>query len=177
MKTVEKIIQGLASGDVERQVAAVEQASVVVGELAAAAVNAFEHGPNHFLIAERLHMLGTTTVPYLQDLLRRPTNEETKTLAALVLLQLNDRMGVPILLAEVEEGSDYAGLCANHLAQANIDGTEAAIVRRLAAARLDEVDLIVSLVIALRKMGRELPSDLSCRFNGDTVPWQIRTLL
>lgn len=177
MRDADLIIQDLFSEEPPRQAVAIEQAAALVDDLAAAAANALERGHNKFIVAERLHLLGPAIVPHLQNIATKSIGQEARVLAALVLLQLKDRTGVPVLLTAVEESSDYAGLCANHLARANIDGAQAAIERRLAAAHLDEVDLVVSLIMALRTMNRELSPDLIRRFKDGEAPWQIRTLL
>jgi hypothetical protein len=92
-------------------------------------------------------------VPELQALAASDAEDEARILAALVLLQLRVREGVPVLITAVERDAEYAGLCGRHLARAGVAEAVPAIVARLLATPVSEVDLCVSLVEALRTLG------------------------
>jgi hypothetical protein len=53
----------LDTNQVEKQVPALEQATEIVNSLAFKAVDALIRGPNRFLVAERLQLLGSVVVP------------------------------------------------------------------------------------------------------------------
>src|SRR5512147_1230065 len=80
---VEEIIARLGASDPKAQTAALEEAGTAVNDLSAAAVEALRVGPNRFLVAERLHLLGSAVCPSLQRLMRQTEEPETQVLGAL----------------------------------------------------------------------------------------------
>ncbi len=170
------VLENLETTEVDKQVPALEQAAEIVNSVAIKAVEALRKGPNRFLVAERLKCLGSVIVPHLEKLLNESDDSETRILAALVLLQFDSRIGVPYLLDAVTQDEDYAGLVAEHLAKAGIEQAIEPIIKRLRNCELKQVDLVVSLLDALAKVGGSLPSGLQQRLSAADVPWQIRTL-
>lgn len=171
------VIDDLDTNQVERQVPALEQATEIVNFIAIKAVDALKRGPNRFLVAERLNLLGSVVTPHLEELLKNSDNSETRILAALVLLQFDSKVGVPYLLDAVIQDEDYAGLAARHLAKAGSKQAIKPIINRLMCCELKEVDLVVSLLEALAQLGGEIPSDLRQRLAASDAPWQIRTMI
>ena len=174
---LDSVMEDLDSNQVEKQVSALEQATEIVNFLAIKAVEALKRGPNRFLVAERLNLLGSVVVPHLEKLLKSSDNSETRILAALVLLELDSRVGVPCLLDAVAKDEDYAGLVARHLAKEGIKEAIEPIINRLRNCELQEVDLGVSFLDALAKLGGEIPLELRQRLIAADVPWQIRTMI
>jgi HEAT repeat protein len=170
------VMEDLGTPQVEKQVPALEQAAEIVNSVAREAVETLRRGPNRFLVAERLNRLGSVVVPHLERLLKESDDSETRILAALVLLQFDSRVGVPCLLDAVNQDEDYAGLVAEHLAKAGIDQAIEPIIKRLRNCKLQEVDLVLSLLDALAKLGGILPYDLQQRLSDVDVPWQISTM-
>lgn len=136
-----------------------------------------ESSTNRFLVAERLNCFGTIIVPYLEQLLNNSNNLEVKILAALVLLQQNSNAGISVLLSAIESDREYAGLAAEHLSTVGIKKAIEPICERLRSSKLEEIDLIVSLLDSLNKLDAQLPQNLYRKFSSDSVPWQIRTKL
>ncbi|MBD2776386.1 hypothetical protein [Iningainema tapete] len=174
---LDSVIENLDTNQVEKQVPALEEATEIVNSLARKAVDALIRGPNRFLVAERLQLLGSVVVPHLEKLLQESDDLETKILAALVLLQFNSRVGVPCLLDAIANNEEYGGLVAEHLAKKGIKEAIAPIINRLSTCELKEVDLIVNLLDALEKLGGEIPLELRQRLAAPNIPWQIRTMI
>lgn len=177
MTTKEEILSDLTSISAERRLRAIDSIGALTHELAIAVADLLERGPERFLIAERLPKLGPMIIPALRNLLDKQCSSEAKTLAALVLLSLQDQTGVPVLLEAIEQSELYGGLCASHLAEASLREAAPAVLARLKRVTMEEIDLAVSLILALKKLKVEIPSDLAETFKGQDIPWQIRSLL
>lgn len=170
------VMEDLGTTQVEKQVPALEQAAEIVNSVAREAVETLRRGPNRFLVAERLKRLGSVVVPHLEKLLKESDDAETRILAAIVLLQFDSTVGLPYLLDAVTKDEDYAGLVVEHLAKVGIKEAIEPIINRLRNCELKQVDLVVSLLDALAKLGGILPSDLQLRLSAADVPWQISTM-
>ncbi len=170
------LIENLDSQQIEKQIPAIEETAKIIETLAQKAVAALENSPNRFLVAERLNRFGSIITPHLEQLLEKSKNSEVKILAALVLLQQNSKVGIPILLNAIGCDREYAGLSAQHLATAGIKDAIKPTCDRLRNSNLKEIDLIVSLLDSLKKLDTKLPQDLLKRFSADDTPWQIKTM-
>lgn len=177
MQTIDQIVERLEGSDPAEQIGAMADATAALERVAKAAVATLDRGPHRFLIAERLHSLGSILAPYLEELLQKTANEEARILSAVVLLQLGSLVGVPVLLKAVERNEEYAALGAAHLARARVHSALPVIIARLRATPLENVDLSVSLLLALKELGAAIPLDLAEELKREGVPWQIRTLL
>ena len=171
------VMKDLNSTQIEKQIPAVEEAINIVDTLAMKAVEGLQNSSNRFLVAERLNCFGSIIVPHLEKLLQESNNSEVKILASLVLLQLNSKIGVPFLLVAIKEDDEYAILAAQHLAKAGIKHAIEPIYTRLTSSKLEEIDLIVSLLDSLNKLNGKLPQNLLQRFTSENIPWQIKTKL
>lgn len=169
------LIKDLDSKQRERQILAIEEATRLVETLAIKAVASLQISSNKYLVAERLTAFGSIIIPHLEKLLNESTDLEVQILASLVLLQLNSKTGVPFLLGAIKEDKHYAGLAAQHLAEAEIKDAIEPICDRLRSSNFEEIDLIVSLLDSLNKLNSKLPSDLLQRFSSDSIPWQVKT--
>jgi hypothetical protein len=174
---IEKIVAGLASEQPQDQVEAIELAKAVLEQIVTAAVGALERGPNRFLVAERLHWLGSVCREPLEELLKSGHSDEARDLASLVLLQLGSKAGVETLLRAISSGSECSGLAASWLAKEAVEEASEVILERLRVCPLDKHHEIHSLMLALRDLGQILPSSLEDRFRDPTVAWEVRSLV
>ncbi|MEM8721919.1 MAG: hypothetical protein AAGE84_21920 [Cyanobacteria bacterium P01_G01_bin.39] len=170
------LMENLDSPQISRQIPAMDEATAIVETLAIKAVDSLKTSSNPFLVAERLGRFGSVIVPHLEMLIQDSHNWEVKILASLVLLQLNSQVGVPILLNAIEDNEEYAILAAQHLAQANVKEAIQLIWNRLRKSKLEQVDLIESLLASLSRLNRKLPQDLWQRFTANEMPWEIKTM-
>ncbi len=174
---VNRIRRNLNSNHPENQCEALEAAKALFQQIAEDAVAALERGPNRFLLAERLHWLGTSCREPLEKILAKEGDEEPRILAALVLLQLGSNAGIRVLMRAIRSGSEYSCLAADWLAEKGVADATSAILDRLEVCSFGDLDQIVSLVTALRELGEDLPPHLVARFREDAAPWQVRTLM
>jgi hypothetical protein len=79
---LESAINCLLSERPEIQVPAVEELAPAFTRGAEAAVAALERGPNRFLVAERLHRLGSVSIDPLKRLLTNSREPEARILAS-----------------------------------------------------------------------------------------------
>ncbi len=180
---LDSVIEDLETTQIAHAIPALEQSVEIVNSIAAKAVDALVRGPNRFLVAERLSRLGSIVIPHLEELIRESDELETKILAAIVLLQFDFMLGVPYLLDAIAHDQDYAGLAAEHLANKGVKEAIGPIIDRLYTIALHpeslhkEVDLVISLINALRRLDGDIPSTLYEHLTAPIIPWQIRTLL
>jgi hypothetical protein len=174
---VVSLMADLSSNEVEIQIPALDKLCELVGEIVESSVVALRHGPERFLVAERLPRLGSVAVGPLERLLKETQDEETQILASLVLLRLRSRTGVPRLLEAVMDSHEYSGLAANLLAESKVIEVADRIVMKLRSADPTDIDLIVSLLNALKVCEVALPSDLRQKFSNPSLAWQIRTMI
>ncbi len=173
----DSIRSGLMGGGPEDQAEALKLAKSLFERVARDAVDALRRGPNRFIVAERLHWLGSVCREPLQEILSSSAAGEAKILASLVLIQLGSRKGLQVLLDAISSGSEYSGLSASFLVKQNIKEAVPVVLRRLNECPLDHIDEIVSLVAGLEGLGHSLPQQLILRFRQEGVPWQVRSLV
>jgi len=148
----------------------------IINLLAEKAVAALKNSSNPFLVAERLNGLGSVIIPHLEKLLTETEDTETKILSALVLLQLNSKIGVSVLLDAIIQDEEYSGLIAVNLAKKGVKEAIQPIIKRLKICELKQIDLIVNLLEALGQLNGKLTQDLYQHLTAINTPWQIRTL-
>lgn len=174
---VNSLITDLSSNQVEIQISSLDQLCDLAGHIAELGVVALERGPVRFLIAERLHRLGSIVVDPLEELLKETQDNEVQILASLVLLRLGSRSGLPYLLKAITDSHEYSGLAANQLAKNKVIGVPDKIVAKLRSTDSSDINLIMSLLAALKTFGAELPSDLQRKFTEPSIAWQVRTMI
>lgn len=170
------MIDNLYSNDIEKQVESLDKTVDLMNTLAKKAINVLEKSSDPLFIAERLYKFGSIVVPYLRELFHKSDNSEVKILTSLMLLRFGDKIGIPVLFNAIND-KDYGCLAANSLAEAKIAEAFDIIVSRLRSCKIEQVDLIVTFLCALEKLGGQLPADLINRFSSSDVPWQIHTKL
>jgi hypothetical protein len=170
-------VENLESGELEKQVCALEGAVEIVNLLAFKTVETFEKASHKFPIADRLYRFGSIMVPHLEQLLEKTEDLETKILAAVVLLRLGSQVGVDVLLNAISRDKQYPCLAASCLAAAGIKIAINPISDRLRNASFEEIDLIVGLLTALEELNGEIPPDIYRLFTVADAPWQIKAII
>lgn len=180
----------LTASDTKIQVQAIDEAIQINSLLADAAVYALQNGPDRYFVAERLHNFGSILIEPLQALLNESTDDEVKILAALVLLRLGSKAGVPILLGAIltEPVDRYASLIAERLAANGVSGADEAVIARLRQLGPSKVDLgksfesnpskdfVVTALHALHTLNVSLPPDVRAQFTMPSLPLEITSI-
>jgi hypothetical protein len=177
MRDLQSVREALHSNEPATQVHMLEDLLREASGLAALAVEALAHGPNRFLIAERLPRFGAICVEPLERLLVPDADREASVLAALVLFQLGSASGQERLLEEVDAGGEYSVLCARTLSTHGVREVAPVVVARLETMPLDDVDAVVEYCATLRRLGQSLPKRFVERAKGQSVPWQVRAAI
>jgi hypothetical protein len=180
---IDELLQSLVSSDIEKQNIALEKAVEVVSVLVQTSVNGIITSSQPWLVAERVVKFGSIALESLQDLYLTAPTEKVKIIAALLLLHLGSEIGVSTLLDCIETDDEYAPLVAGKLAEFCIPGASDKIISRLYKLKADDlkiyanVDLIVTLLLALEKLKVDLPTTLKQQFGDPQIPWQIRSII
>jgi len=155
-----KIVTALRSGDPQLQIPALAQASEIARTLTSEAVSALVNATAKVPVAESLLHFGVIVRPLLEELLRTPVDDETKTHAAAVLFELGSRAGLPHLKFVLESGGKDFVIAANYLAKAHVSEAADDIERILRKwdVRTDPYTAN-ALIEDLRRLSR-VPEDL-----------------
>ncbi len=123
----------LKGDDLETQVIAVEQLTGMVNLIAVEMVEALRVSPAPFLIAERIHKIGTVIVEPLERLVKESGDWEIKTLASLSMHYAGGQseIGYQWLLEALRTGDDYCCVIAKILAQKEFPGIREIILEKL----------------------------------------------
>ena len=160
VEDLDSLMLDLRSGDLGVQASAFERASKVVQSLLSEIVNAFVASDARFPLAERLVQFGPAIRPFLEDLLRKPLDDEAKTYASAVLLQLGSKTGVPELIKILEKGTGLVAPAAIALSNANVIEAKDAIERALRQWDVGADPYIGFTLINALKSFEPLPEDL-----------------
>lgn len=128
---MDSISQKLLSDHLEDQCKAFDEISATLQEWSGLAIRLLIKSPDRFLIAERLGRLGPICIEPLKEVLRTESEREVLVLASLVLLQLGDLTGMPILLEMLRQNGLYACLAAGMLASRNRQEAGSALLEGL----------------------------------------------
>lgn len=171
------IIEQLESSEPAVQVPALEQLAREFVRVAELAVLALERGPNRFLIAERLHWLGTVAVRPLERLVAGNGDAEARFFGAVVLLQLGSRAGAPLLLEAVRAGHPDSTLAAMWLAKSGVTEVGELVERELDRTDFSDVDRDLAYMDVLKVLGVPLPVSFTRRIAEGNAPWQLRMVM
>lgn len=166
----------MSSGDLERQDLSFRQTKAALDQAGKIAVEAFRVTQAPFVIAERLHWLGSSVVEPLRSVLKSGS-EEHRVLAAIVMLQVGSFEGSEWLIKEIQHGTRYPGLAAQFATARFLPHSVEAVLGRLSIEPMNSIDVIVALTVALEKAGVELPESIRVRFLSSDAPWQVRSLV
>jgi len=169
---LDDLMRGLVSDKPEAQISALDHASKIVNDIAKKAVQGLHSSSVPLFVAERLPKLGSVVTEPLEDLLTKTTSAEERVIVSLSLLQLGSRSGVAYLLDAIESNDDYTRLVSNRLAGLQVSAVAERIISRLSRNDLEidnlrderKLDLVVSLVSALKTLGTVLPLNFRVGF-------------
>lgn len=173
---MDAISQKLLSAHLEEQAQAFDEISSKLEEWSALAIQLLIHSPDRFLIAERLARLGPVCIAPLKEVLRTELEREVLVLASLVLFQLGDLTGVPILLEVLRQNELGSCLAAGMLAARNRQEAGPALLEGLQKLEVKRFDEIVAYVQALRTLQIHLPEEVIFKLTQPDVAWQVRSL-
>jgi hypothetical protein len=118
--------------------------------------------PNRYVIAEKLFAMGPSVIPELESHLDEEGGQpEARTYAALILLKLGSRKGIPQLFRSLKEGVGPIGMIAQSVSSAELPGASEAITDALMnGATSKEPYTVVTLISALRELGATVPDEV-----------------
>lgn len=174
---LERLVKDLDSQKIEKQVLAIEEIAETVELLVIKVVETLDHCNNPLFIAERLCLFGTLAVPPLEKLLKKSKKSNVSILAALALMGLGSKVGVPKLLSSITKSKEYAYLISRHLAREGITEAIEPILNLLRDCETNKVDEIVTLIEALNQLNTEIPLEIYERLKSPDAPWRIRFFL
>lgn len=155
-----QIIADLRSGNIERQMAALEEGARAIGALLSEAVRTLTTTEAPFAVASRLIGFGPPIVPVLEDALRQPMDESNRNHVAALLVELGSTAGVPHLLSVLEQHDESFVMAALVLGKAGVK--QAAPLIREAVEQWDcnaDPYSAATLIEALRRLDA-LPESL-----------------
>jgi hypothetical protein len=185
--SLSQILADIHSSSPERQVGALDiYFSFPVSEIdpasrqevVSATLTALERSNDPYFIAQRVARFGEEVIQPLSELMAHTSLPEVKTLAALILLKKGSRIGVPILVREIEDEGVYRVIASTALASAGVAEHVPAIFNRLrqySPTSLSEFpttqdDEVLSLLGVLKQLRVELPEEIKSKFSGPLVP-------
>lgn len=186
-QNMSKILAQLHGSDVRLQVEALERffalppASVSDEDKSAvldAGVNAMEVSSNPFLIAQRLARFGEAAISPLSSLLARNPSSEVTIVTALLLVNNGSRLGVPVLVAEVERGGGFIATASLAMANAGFTDHVPAVIERLRrwSVPIDrkfpttDDEVVLCLLEAIDTLRVPLPDDIRRKFADPQAP-------
>jgi|GEM_PF-3645888 len=178
------LITRLLSGDIETIMDCYDKVVVHIADggqisltLKHALLVRFTEGDARDLIAERLSKIATLFETELQVLLTSEISLDAKFWTALLLLHINNKLGVPLLLEVVEaRNHSWYLLAAHKLANSNERLVIPAIDRALDHLVHGHIDEIAALLDAMKKLGEPLPLKVLNKFPAENIPWQIKSM-
>jgi hypothetical protein len=160
--------------DLEVQTNSIECAFDAINYLVNKMVDALRDSPNRYFIAERIGNLGSIVIDPIQNIFDEAQDPEAKVLSSLVLIQFGVLVGIPYLLRMISQGSEHTPLIVATLAKYKITQAVDSIESFLYVCDVSKIDVTISLIKALEKLGRPLSDDLLQRFMQKDIPWEIK---
>ncbi|MBZ0305604.1 MAG: hypothetical protein K8I82_06005 [Anaerolineae bacterium] len=158
----ELVVESLEKDTLKNRLATLEMVIKIFSDITRSAVRSLEQSEGRLLIAERLHLFGSIAISHLQELHMTTTEEEIKTLTAIVLLRLGNTSGIRWLLKVIQIGkSEYVCLCARQLANARVREAGEVIISQLHSLNFYDEQLLICLLKALQILEIEIPEELS----------------
>jgi hypothetical protein len=184
-KTVDldNLRERLLLGDLKVQVHALEEARAAVDLILEAAVRGALRAENDFVYTSKLASFGHAIVPYVERLYRSPEGRDKRTILAILLLNLGSRVGLSDVLGALRLDDPLQYLAASQLAAAGIKDAAEPIISliRLYLDGNEDGHLlgpkIAGFILALRKMGLDLPGELVDRMMAPTASKFVRALV
>jgi hypothetical protein len=157
--------------DIEETLGQLQQ----MGIESALAVLSHEREIRH-LVSERLVTRGPAIIAPVKNMMDSSLDLDLQINCALMLFHLGNTDGIPYLLRAIKERTDWMCLAASKLAHAQFQEVAPYIIEQLRTLPMERTDELITLLLALRTIGSEIPKDIQDRFTAGTAPWQIRTL-
>jgi hypothetical protein len=134
-----------------------------------------------FVLAPRLPKFGAAIGPASLDVLNSSRPKGIRSLAALVLLSVDDWTGVPLLIEEVRDQGEFELMAILMLLSRGVREIVPFLVERLRTLEYDDApipttaqDLYATYLRALRRAGGQLTSDLKSRLESPKTPRYLR---
>lgn len=173
----DSLLADLKSNEVPTLITALEAGIDFVWQMANVAVQELHNPQTGYFVAERLQGLGTVVLTPLKNFLATTESLDEQALAAWVLLKIGSDAGVPVLLATIENGTNYHCLAAANLAQCHITEAAERIIARLRKGDLTDSLQINSLLGSLKDLNGDLPADLEKKLTSDESPRLVRLMV
>jgi len=176
---LENLLERITSGDLEKQIAAIDKITGFMQELARQSVRGLAVSPEPMITAERLFMLGSIIVPALEDLVGKSDPGKTRTAASILLLALGSTKGLSDVIDKVRGGGPDAIIAARKMAAANVPDTGMMVIEQLRLITdsqihdLAEAPYICSWLSVLKASDTPLPFDLKTRFSQEGASKQL----
>ena len=170
--SLHKLMEELQSNSPDILIPALDQSVSVVREFSGRILKAVEDPDLGLFVAERFYQLIATTIEEVEKFFASTTDAEAKVQAGVMLLLLGSKSGVPCLLDALAGDYPEFPWLAHKLANAGIEEAKEAIITRL--WRTDHPAQIESLLVALKKLGGELPPDLESNYLAADAPVEVR---
>lgn len=183
---IDRIMTDIGSSELARQVRALDEFLSFSTEVrdddkrkvVSASVRLLETSSNPLAVASRISRFDQTIVPPLEDLFRKTTSAEVRTLASLVLLRKGSMIGVSILLREIEQRGAYRSMACTALANAGVVELVPVIVGRLRDYAVDVSaefpttadDEVLTMLDILKRLHIRLPDEIAAKFSAPSAP-------
>jgi len=174
----DECLAAASSTQIEVRIPGIQRLASMVRRGLEVLVDALIAGPDRFLVAERLVVVGPAIVPVLRPLLRGAQDAETRELAALVMLQLGCHDGVELLVDAIRQRSEQSFVAIKLLAREGVKS----IIPILTDELLRQVTLLHSCdppglevyVQALETLGAPIPAPFLEAASSESAPWELR---
>jgi hypothetical protein len=173
---IEEIIKILRSGELEEQVAALNEIRDFTEKLADEALKALAVSQSPIVIAEALFRFGVAVRGTLESKFSSESSMDLKTILAALLVQLGSNAGVAHLIETVKTLTGYENLAATSLAKAGVKAACPALIEKLEKldpsfySKRENSPYILTFLVALEQLGGALPPYLKERFTAPGVP-------
>lgn len=159
-KSTTEIIDKLHSQGLVDQISGLEDLKALVSRLLDEAAKTLLVSTGRYSVAEKIFAIGPAMIPPLEKLLLINGNEEAATYAALILLKLGSKVGIPQLLKSLRGRVGPVGMIAQSLSTAGAPETSETIAHVLSEWPIDKDPYTaVTLVTSLRKLNTPVPKE------------------
>lgn len=128
------------------------------------------------LIAENLVTRGPSIIDPVKRLLNSTLDLDLQINCALILFYFGNREGIPFMLRAIKDRTEWMCLAAWKLAYGKVAEAAPYILDQLRSLPVEKTDEIVALVLALGKLGSQMPKEIEDRLTATNVSWEIRSL-
>jgi hypothetical protein len=173
---IDEIIKILRSGELESQVAALNEIRDFTEVLAEESLRALAASPSPVVIAEALFRFGAAVRERLESRYLAESSADLKAVLASLIVQLGSNVGIDHLIKTVNTSTGYENLAATSLAKAGVKAACPALIEKLERldhsfyAKRENAPYIRTFLVALDRLGGALPLHLKERFTALDVP-------